>query len=458
MDKNNRNKHKRKQASGGTILFYSVYLLVILIFLIGMSLVLNALNDWLVRYEASQPKVKCQQVFSELFADPDWAALYEQAGAEDTVFENAETYADYMEKHTETLTYIETSAGLSGDKKYIVRAGSEKIATFTLTADNKDAEIPDWKLGTVELILDRKLDITVLASPDCTVTVNGIPADESFVRRTVATAAEHYLPEGVHGYRLQELYISGLLTEPVVAAYDKDGEAVDLIYDEQTRTYSQKTADSTAISDSEKTAVLTAAETYCKFMIGAASKTDLKTCFDAEAPIYSTIIKNETWMQGYSGYAFGEAAVTNYYRYSESLFSVRVSLTLNVTRGDGSIKPYDLNSTFFFSGKNGSYLVSEMTNVDVTEQTESVRLTYICDGDVLEALMVSAEAHSLTPPAVAAPEGKVFAGWFTETVDEKGNKTMSLAFLPDENGSVELPSDSKLVPMTLYALFEAEAQ
>lgn len=449
---------KRKTAPRkGTIVFYGIYGALILMFFIGMGIAMNALKNWLVSYEASQPKVKCQQVFEDLFADPDWAELYTLANCESSAFENKDTYAAHMESalgDTE-LTYVETSAGLSGDKKYIVKAGSDKIATFTLTAEDKDAKIPDWQLGTVELFYDRNVDLTVITDPDCTVTVNGVALDESYTVRTVSTAAENYLPEGVHGYRLSEKYVSGLLCQPQVAATDANGEPVELSYDAATRTYTQDLTPA-AIGNSEQTTLVTAAKTYCQYMIGAVGSWELRSCFDPTTQIYNTITTNATWMQGYTGYDFGDAAITNYYRYSDDLYSAIVSISLNVTRKNGTVKEYSLSSTFLLENQSGSWMVTEMTNVDIQEQTTLVRLTYKNGDTLVSSELVDAETSKLTPPAVTAPEGQVFSGWFTETVDEKGNKTMSLAFLPGEDGSVSLPSGSALEPMTLYALFEAE--
>lgn len=440
-----------------TLIFYCVYLTLILAFIVGLGFVLRALNNWLVTYEAAQPSHMCQQVFNELFSDPDWEQLYSLAGVEDTKFEDSASYAAHMEKTTADaeITYVETSAGLSGDKKYIVRADGQKIASFILTPDNKDADIPTWKLGAIEVFFERNLDVTILTAPGCTVSVNGVALDDGYTIRTVSTAAENYLPEGIHGYRLEEKYVNGLLAEPTVSVTDQTGTPVELIYDSEKRTYSQDLT-SAAITDSENGTLVTAAKTYCEYMIRSVGKTALGKCFDANSEIYTTIIEHDTWMQSYSSYAFGEATVSDYFRYSDDLYSARIALTLNVTRGDGTVKPYELDSTFFLQRIDGSWLVTEMTNVDIQEPSVSVRLTYVCDNTVVDTELVDASANSLTPPAVTAPAGQVFSGWFTETVDEKGNKTMSLAFLPDENGTVTLPSETTLEPMTFYALFEAE--
>ena len=79
-------KQKRGPRLGGVI-FYTLYFLLIFVFFVGMFFVLQWLHGWLGDYEAAQPTLKCQQVFDQLFADPDWEQLYQDAGVEDTKFE-----------------------------------------------------------------------------------------------------------------------------------------------------------------------------------------------------------------------------------------------------------------------------------------------------------------------------------------------------------------------------------
>ena len=128
-----------------------------------------------------------------------------------------------------------------------------------------------------------------------------------------------------------------------------------------------------------------------------------------------------------------------------------------MTRKNGNVKQYELDSTLFLTKSEEDWLVTEMTNVDVQQQTTLVRLTYRNGAETLESLMADANSSSLTPPSVTAPEGQIFSGWFYETLGEDGSKTMTLAFLPDETGNVSL-GGATLEPMTLYALFESEGE
>lgn len=448
-----------KRIPYGAILFYLLYFVGIAACCYGIWFGLGWLEDWLIQYQASQPDVKSEQVFAERFADADWAAVYCELGYTDTEFETAEHYARYMEERIcgAEVTYYETSAGLSGDHKYVVTAGGEKLATFTLT-DKAGAEdvLRDWQYASSEIFFSREHSVRICTDQDVTVYINGTELGQSYVTKTLHTAAEGYLPEGEHGFRRQWLYVDGLLMEPEITARDAQGQAVPLLYDPETGMYEQVFAPM-EVSEEERSAVIEAAKVYCRYMIGANESGTLSKYFDRSMDNYSTILYGDNWMQDYKSYNFSEAELTGFYRYTDSHFSVRLAMTLNVKRNNGTVKEYPLDSTFFLKRQEeGNWLVYRMTNVEVQEQTVTVRLRYMLDGALLEDQTVDSTAKSLTPPAVEAPEGKVFTGWYTLHTDENGNSTYSLAFLPGEDGNVSLAADKNLEPMVLYALFDEE--
>jgi len=461
-------KKKEKKKKGirvGTIIFYVLYLMLIGAAAYGINYGLNLLNDWLSVYEASQPDTRSQEVFNEYFADPDWGKIYDMAGLQGTEFEGRDAYITYMENlvgDTE-LTYSKTSAGLSGGQKYIVKLGDKKVATFTMQNPITDElEIPQWSLDKVEAgFFTRNEDVTILTQPGRTVTLNGVPLDESYVVKTTSSVVDNYLPEGMRGKRTATLYAKGFLVAPEVMVIDENGSSVALEYDETTNTYSEGTLlnpVNAEISTEEKNALLDATYAYCRHMIGAKGA-NLQKHFDTKSAIYKTINKNELWFKGYASYDFTTADVTEYHRYTEDLFSARIQITLNVYRADGSLKDFPINTTLFLQkDEKGTWLVNNMTNVNIHEILTEVRLTWIQDGEVLASEMVDASVNFLTPPAVTVPEGKEFLGWFTESTDDNGNVTLSLVFAPTENGKIALADDYVLEPMVLQARFEAKGE
>ena len=452
---------KKKGIRVGTVIFYLFYLMLIGAAAYAINYGLNLLEDWLTVYEASQPDKRSQEIFDEIFADPDWGKIYDMAGLEGTQFEGKDAYITYMENKVgdSELTYSKTSAGLSGGQKYIVKLGDEKVATFTMRNPITDElEIPEWSLDKVEAgFFTRNEDVAILTQPGRTVTLNGVPLDESYVVKTTSSVVDGYLPEGIHGERTALLYAKGFLVAPEVIVIDENGAAVELEYNVETNTFSESTfvnAAASEISQAEQDALLHAVYAYCKHMIGAKGA-NLTKHFDTKSAIYKTITKNELWFKGYARYDFTEATVTEYHRYTEDLFSARVQITLNTYRNDGSLKDFPINTTFFLQkDSKGQWLVNNMTNVDIHEILTQIRLTWMQDGEILATDMIDASTNFLTPPDVTAPEGKEFVGWFTEDTDADGNVTLSLVFAPTESGTISLADSYVLEPMVLHARFD----
>ncbi len=452
-------RRRRKNTKNGTVLFYTVYFAFILVFFIAILCVMNPLRDWLVKYEASQPSYQRDQVFSQLFDHPDWKSLYTLAGCKDTEFVNADAYAAYMTQKVgnRELECLETSAGLSGDKKFLVKLGEEKIASFTLTGGEEEAtEIANWKLGTVEVFFTANESVTAEKIPGYTLYVNGVPLDDSHTIREVATLAENYLPEGIHGYRLVQQQATGLLAAPSVQLKDEAGNAIDLTLDAQTGIYKIAVTTHEA-TQAEMDLAKKATETYAKYMIGKTTLSEVKKLYNPESQFYKTISRSEVgWVQSGASYAFTEPVYSDFYRYAEDLFSIRLDMTLEQTRFDGSVKEYSLDNTLFFQrDSKGNWIVMEATNVNVQDRTESVRLTFLdAQGGVLSTSLVEADANKIVLPAITAPEGNVLKGWGTQALGEDGKITMTMQFTPTESGEVYLPSDSTLEPMVLYPYFE----
>lgn len=459
-------KKKKKAKKGprpGTVIFYTLYFLLILGFCGALYYVYGQVHDWLVNFQAAQPTTKCEEVFQELFTDPDWAELYVQAGIQDTTYEGCDAFVEYMENKVgdTELTYMETSAGLSGNKKYYVKLDGENIGYFLLQGEEETVNgIPHWELAGVELFYNRLEDVSVHKMAGHTVYVNGIALDDSFTVRSTYTVAEEYLPDDVSGLRTETQYISGFLVEPEITVLDKNGQPVDVVYDAENDIYSAIPENSTGgtISAEEENVVIKAGETYALYMIEKASADTLLKYYDKNSNVYQAITKMRMWMQNCNGYDFSNQSVTNYYRYSDTLFSAKVHMDLNVTRTNNTVKTYTVDTTLFFEYQKGSWKCIEMTNVDVLKQVNEVRITFMNEDVELSSKLYATSIRQLTVPVISAPEGKVFDGWYRETLDENGNKTYDLVFDADPSGIVAIPDGYDLEPMVLYALFVDETE
>jgi hypothetical protein len=450
---------KKRKILIGTVVFYTLYVLGVGAALWGIFSLMTPLENWLQTYQASQPENKCQEIFDQLFAQPDWAALYTQAGVEDTTFEGSDAYAAYMTEKVgdEALKCIETSAGLSGDRKYLIRHNNENIASFTMTGtENEKTMITTWALDKLELFYARTEGVTVLKAADQTVYINGVALDDSYTVQTTATLAEGYLPEGVHGYRTAVQQLDGLLVEPVVQVKNADGTDCPVTVDEN-GTYVARIP-SVEITEEEQKMAIGAAKANALYAIRAITQRELRQHFDSKSQIYKDICATVVFMQDYQDYRFDNSAtvVSDFYRYSEDMFSAHVALVLKVTRINGTVKTYEAATTYIFTRQeSGEFRVTDITNIKIQQRCQQVRLSFVMDQQT-ESRMVDTDAKTLTLPQVTPPDGHALRGWAKQEKDETGRTVMTIVFTPDENGQVHLSGTQPLEPMTLYPIFDKQ--
>jgi len=456
--KSGKKRRKKKANRAVTLIFYTCYFVMVAAILAGLFFVRSWLNDYLVKYEASQPTTRCEEIFQANFADPDWAKLYTMANFSDTEYESSDAFVTYMQDKVGTaeLSYVETSAGLSGGHKYLLKLGDETIGFFTLVNQAPaDADTADWQLGQVSLSYAYGESVTVQKMDGITVYVNGVALTDDQTIQIGTTRVEDYLPEGVHGPRIYTQYLDGLMVKPQVTATDENGNPVDITYDAEQDCYVVLTAENT-ISNEEYDRVLTTAKTFALRMIEKASAKELGKYFDSNSSTYKTIISIDPWMQEwfFRSYEWGEESITGYFRHSDDLFSVHVKLSMFVTRTDDTVKEYQIDHSFFFKKMGGTWKCTNMTNVDIQEQTAIVRLTFKMGDSVVFTNLFPEDVDSVQVPTVTAPEGQVFAGWFRLDTAADGSMEYTKVFDSAENGTISLPAGTKLQPMTLYALFE----
>lgn len=449
----------KKKSRNGTVVFYRVYALCVALVLCGILLLMIPLRNWLQTYQMSQPKNKSEEIFQQYFAQPDWAALYAQAGAADTAFEGKDTYVSYITAKvgSDQLTCIETSAGLSGNHKYLIRHGNENIASFTLTGtEDEKTKITAWHLDKLELFFARNQSIMVEKAADQTVYVNGVALDDSLTLKTTDTLAEEYLPEGVHGYRRALQVLDGLLVAPVVTIKNADGTDCPFTVDENGVYIAQSSA--MEISEEEQNIAIGAAKANALYAIRAIGQSELRKHFDSGSQIYQDICNTSVFMQDYQGYRFDDSAtvIDDFYRYNENLFSAHVALALKVTRMDGTVKTYNAATTYFFTRQDsGDFRVTDITNIHIQQQRQQVKLNFVIDNQQ-QSMMAETDAKSLTLPTVTPPAGHTLRGWAKQEKDENGRTVMTIVFTPDENGAVQLSGTQPLEPMTLYPIFEKQ--
>ena len=442
-----------------TRVFYTCYFSFIFVFFALTFCGLLWLKGWLTDYEAAQPSTAADAFFQMYFADPNWGLIYDNAVNKNAVGDRS-AFVSYMEDKVgdSQLTYQETSAGLSNNKKFFVKAGNERVASFMLVGGETEhiTDIPDWKLGDIELIVKHDNTYYIRMLEGHTAYLNGEKLDESYTIMKATTAAQDFLPEGTPGIKMWVQQVDNQIGRPNIRITDENGREMEVEYNAETKTF-QEISPSSTMTEEQRTAIVDAAKVYGEYMISQASRAELAKHFDSSSTNYAAIRDQEKIVQKafYQGHSFGEPVITEFTMYSDDIFSAHIAIKLNVTRTDGTVKEFPIDTTMFFAKQStGKWLVYDMTNQDVQKPVGQVRLTFMNGDQVLSSDFYDSKITELDTPMVSVPEGKVFSGWVSRSISEDGKTTLTVVFPPSENGHVVLDSKTTLEPMVLTPLFE----
>ncbi len=445
------------QRVSGRLIFWTCFFGFTFLFYLATYIGLGMLQGWLVNFEQAQPTAKSAEVFEAHFRSPDWEALYDLAGLESSNFEDKADFCAYMEAQVagQELTMLETSTGLSQDKKYLIRLGEETISTFTLV-DNapEGSRVPDWQLGKIELLPKGSLSFRIRLEKGAVAYVNGVALGEDQAIMTAKLPLGSHVPTFAQVPELVVLRAEGLLTTPTVTIRGADGEEAQVRFEEETGTFLQADIAEELPQDRRELS-MNALKAYVVYMATKGGGNNLAKYFDTASQTYKDLTSTDRrWTQeGQVGYS--NETVEGYHSYGDDLFSVWAGLDLNITRPDGSVKTTRVEQTLFFTpNAKGSWVCYDMTSENLSLWETRVKLTFTQEGQELLSGYFLADGSDLTCPIVSAPEGKTFTGWVITTQDAAGNPVLKLMLTPDESGNVTLPAGATLEPMVLEPLFE----
>ena len=287
--KKQKKKHRGPRITG--VIFYLLFFAAIAAAVFWSRQQAELLGRELEIFEPAQPEYRCEEIFQTLFADPDWGKLNADAGCQDTAFETVDAYVSYMENRVgdRDLTYEEIAPSEPASRKYAVLLETEPVATFTMVNTAPGQDVPDWQPGPVEVFFSRQQDYRISMPYGCTVTVNGVALDDSYILQTDAIQVTGQDGSALELNKSCILHVDDLLVMPTVAVTAVDGSAMEVQYDEASRTFSVPLVQAEAISQEKQDLALEAVKTYCLFMVNKSGAGDLSRYFKRGTDTYRYI-------------------------------------------------------------------------------------------------------------------------------------------------------------------------
>lgn len=352
--------------------FYTIYTILILAALVAIAYGVNKLWGYLYDYENSLPKYVAEEVFTEYFSPCNFKHLAEYADVKISEYETAEHFSMYMENKIDgrEISFHEVSAGLGDIRKYVVKAGDDKISDFTLKKSGHKSTygFDTWELDTITPIYSADESITFSHIKGGHLVLNGHTLDLSkctLIEDNITTYSHGHMPQDSKAepityatYKLEGLFLS-----PELKSFDKNGKESILTFNESNNTYKEKITYDKEIPEKKLQVATEGAQVYIRYMTRDAYTDSLNRYFDQTSAIYKMIRSSQTWwFADHIGYDFKDVEISEYYAYSDSVFSCRFKCT-HVIKGTATdVFEFPIDITFYFTEHGENILIYDLVS------------------------------------------------------------------------------------------------
>ena len=348
--------------------FYIVLLVFIALVLIATEIGKDKLRDLLAEYEGAQYKYVAEELLETKLRAGDGEALADFFADSFSEYETKENAAAYLSSLTEgkELSLQSLSSGLDDTVLYTVKCDGKKFATLELKKSGETTKhgIELYALDSVSLNPKLLGSYSVQLPKNYLLTVNGAPADAKYaLGDDVPTASQDFMTEGVSGIVYTTYTFDRLCAAPTFTVRDADGRESAVRYDGDKDVYVADILYDDALASEYADYSIEAAKAYATYMQNDASFAQIKKYFDPSSELYGNLRTSQTmWVIDHNSYEFKDVEASEFYAYSDEVFSCRVKLT-HVLKYRG-LKDYNdyVDMTFYFRLVDGKYLIYNSFN------------------------------------------------------------------------------------------------
>ena len=346
--------------------FYRIYFGLLAVCAVALVIGLITLSGVMREYEETRP-VHSAEAALDIVNQRDWAAIHElDEGAKKLKHETTEQYAQYLSELTDGKEFTLKSILSIDDseQKYSILADGQKFAELTLehSGETTKHNFEKWQLKSLDIQAFRSNEYTVTVPSDSTVQVGGQALGPDDILETgIATEADGNLPDGVTAPTLTKYGIYMSIGEPEdIAVTDAKGNPQELTRDDDA-SWSCGLAYDDSVKDAVEAGVVQWGRRLAAYTTGDYSKSDLSNACVNPSPA-RTYIRNmeNNWAAAHDGYDFQNVETRDYYIYSDTCFSCKISFDY-IVHYKQEDKSYPTNYTLYFALDGGSFKLYSFT-------------------------------------------------------------------------------------------------
>lgn len=338
--------------------FYKIYFSAILIFLLLLVVGIIVLFCWLKSFEKSQPTTIVNTVITEYLQQGKITELQKDFDLEISEFETEDNLKTVLGDaiKDKKLTAAHSSIKPEGvDQSFIIKADDGKVLNVYL---KKHKIGKGYDIAYVELSKSILKTAEVIMPKGTALTINGVEVPNDLCEDNEFPS----LPSTVDVKTLtptQTVKVTGLLVTPEVKA-TLNGKEVEVLADEDKFTVTEP-IDAT-IEEKVKTISENAAVAYAAYMQRDGSFGALSQYCDSSTPFYKNVASSLVqFVKSHNGYKNENMSITSLTKYSDSLYSCRVSFNHILLSGNETY-PDKFDKIVFVTKNKDVYKVIDMQN------------------------------------------------------------------------------------------------
>ena len=343
--------------------FWTIYLSVVIVFIVLIVIWLSQLHRMLVAYEASMPEHVARAVAQSL-GNGEYKTIYGKLDA--TMQGETEVqFSKYLSAKiaNQPVDIAVAHASSPDEKAFTLSAGGSTFARLTLSAtEHTDAYgNHGWALKGVSMPNAPKSEYFLTVPDESKVFVDEqLLGEDAIVERDIPMDCAGHLPASkVHVPTWTKYRVVRSFSAPKFRVLDRSGNEVetidlgdgeykvDLVYDE-------------AVRKSQGKHAVEIAKAYGLFSIGRLSK-DKFLGYTLPGTAVNTMITkyDERWFVKNTGYKFTNVRAEKFYAYAGNCYSCEVSYDLVLKAANGKTQTYPTTLTMYFY-KSGSFKLYDL--------------------------------------------------------------------------------------------------
>ncbi|MBQ9940040.1 MAG: hypothetical protein IJO74_00665 [Clostridia bacterium] len=339
-------------------LFYKIYFVVLLFLVAFLCLFSVWFNGVISAYNERIPETISRRFFEDMFVNKNVPEIVKMSGITPCEFETDTDMENFILDYlSEELSYANISSNSDDEtKRYIVKKGDYKIASFALKIDENGEYFP----CELKLHISGQISKTYKLLDTSELKINGVVVSPDYITEIVPHKNSAYLPDNVPAPRWATYTVSGLTKEPCATVTDRNRNSPQLI--ETDGIYTEEIIYDT--QDPEITQLLlNAARQYAMCMQHDATKASVLVYYERGTDLYKSIqsVLN-IFALDHSGYGFEDEQTTEFMRYDKNTVSLRISFT-HILKMYGKKDYRDITDiTFFARNIDGEYKIFAQIN------------------------------------------------------------------------------------------------